>query len=673
MKLSIITINYNNLKGLAQTRKSIVCQTFKDYEWIVIDGGSSDGAKEFLQEHSDEIAYWCCEKDDGVYNAQNKGVKKAQGEYMIFMNSGDTFFCANTLETVFCKNKHTADILYGNWIQVYNDGRTEQKNAPEEISLHFFFNNNICHQAMFVKSSIMSASLYDESFKIYADWAKWIELLLSKCSFEYLYINICRFMMDGISQTDIATCKKEFKKVQEKSYSKAIRNTITNLLKDEDIIKRLEQSNSDYQEEIVRQQHLLTKAEEEKKNNIKEIEALQQELVVKQGIIDAQNSQLNHRSVRFALKIEKFLLRFKKDKASSPPNRFSSMTLCNIFDKALIKNSGLFDSKWYVEQYPEATMYQKSPLSHFLKIGYKKYYDPSPDFCMRRYAIAYPDIGDRNPLCHYLRQGKRQGRIRYTTKDMGVKKTVPTTFMPLISVIVTSYNYETYIGETLDSLVSQKYRNIEIIVVDDGSADNSVEVIKTYVNSYPYIHFYQHPDGKNCGIIASMRLGIEKAQGEFVAFCESDDYWHPENLEKKVEFINKYEDVVIISNAIKMFGDKSDVAAREWVCEHIRQLLKQGGNPIDIKYNKNFNFIPTLSSVMIRTDIIKNLDYNAPVPAWIDFWLYRQILIKYPLYFVDIEMTFWRQHNSYNGVANSSKIVNKLNEFLKKSDALIGI
>ena len=657
MKLSIITINYNNLNGLLRTRESIICQTFKDYEWIVIDGGSTDGAKEFLQEHNDEFAYWCSEKDKGVYNAQNKGITKAKGEYLIFMNSGDSFFSRDTLEKVFSQER-TADILYGNWIQVYNDGRMEQKNAPEDVSLHFFFNNNICHQAMFIKNSVMALSPYDEGFRIYADWAKWIELLLAKCTFEYVNVTICRFTMDGISQTDLNTCREEFKKIQENSYSKAIRNTIKNLLHDEEVIKNLKHSNSEFQEEIARQRNCLTKVEEKNRDKDKEIEALQQELATKQNIIDAQNSQLNHRSVRFALKIEKFLLRFKEGKWHHKKQKSPFRTLHHIFDKVynifLIKKSGLFDSKWYKEQYPDVTAYRKSPLSHFLKIGYKMYYDPSPDFCTKRYARAYPDVGDRNPLCHYLRKGKRQGRIKYTTKDMGVLKPVPTTLTPLISIVVTSYNYEKYIGETLDSLVNQTYRNIEVIVVDDGSADNSVDVIKDYVKRYPYIHLFQHPNGKNRGIIASMRLGINKAKGEFVAFCESDDYWHPENLDRKVEIINKYEDAVIIANDVKFFGDAESIKRFAPYNETRKAVVRDGGTPIDIRHYYQFNFIPTLSCIMIKRDILMTLNYDSPIPAWIDLWLYRQILQSHILYNCDKELTFWRQHpKSYNSIVSN--------------------
>ena len=104
MKVSIITISYNNLEGLKKTYDSISRQTFCDYEWIVIDGGSVDGTKAVLKEHEHELSFWCSEPDKGVYNAQNKGTEHANGEYCIYMNSGDSFFADDTLEKIFEKH-----------------------------------------------------------------------------------------------------------------------------------------------------------------------------------------------------------------------------------------------------------------------------------------------------------------------------------------------------------------------------------------------------------------------------------------------------------------------------------------------------------------------------------------------------------------------------------------
>ena len=112
MKLSIITVNLNNLEGLKKTYESVVCQTFTDYEWLVIDGGSTDGSREFIEQHQDKFAFWCSEPDKGIYNAMNKGIVRAKGEYLNFMNSGDCFACENTLTGVLGKPRK-ADALYG--------------------------------------------------------------------------------------------------------------------------------------------------------------------------------------------------------------------------------------------------------------------------------------------------------------------------------------------------------------------------------------------------------------------------------------------------------------------------------------------------------------------------------------------------------------------------------
>ena len=99
-KYSIITINYNNADGLRRTIESVVSQTFDDYEYVIIDGGSTDGSVDVIKEYENKISYWVSEKDGGIYNAMNKGVKASNGEYLIFMNSGDVFYRDKVLEDI---------------------------------------------------------------------------------------------------------------------------------------------------------------------------------------------------------------------------------------------------------------------------------------------------------------------------------------------------------------------------------------------------------------------------------------------------------------------------------------------------------------------------------------------------------------------------------------------
>ena len=112
MKYSIITVNFNNRDGLRKTIESVIHQTCRDYEYIVIDGGSTDGSVDVLKEYDKNIDYWVSEPDKGIYNAMNKGITQAHGEYLNFMNSGDCFYDKNVLENL-CEKGLSSDIIVG--------------------------------------------------------------------------------------------------------------------------------------------------------------------------------------------------------------------------------------------------------------------------------------------------------------------------------------------------------------------------------------------------------------------------------------------------------------------------------------------------------------------------------------------------------------------------------
>ena len=222
-KVSIITITYNNLDGLKRTRESVISQTYEDYEWIVIDGGSTDGTREFLQEHAEEMSYWCSEKDKGVYNAQNKGTSQASGDYCIYMNAGDSFYDKDVLKNVFSE-VHEEDILYGDWAQVFPNGKKKYIEPGNSVDYAFFFVDNICHQAMFIKTSLLKESPYDETYRLYADWAKWTEFAYKGKIFKYIHQRICYFMMDGMSAENEENNEKERKRVIEECYPGSLKS-----------------------------------------------------------------------------------------------------------------------------------------------------------------------------------------------------------------------------------------------------------------------------------------------------------------------------------------------------------------------------------------------------------------------------------------------------------------
>ena len=215
MKLSIITVNYNNKAGLQKTIDSVVAQTWRDFEWIIIDGGSTDGSKELIEQYQQHFSYWCSEPDKGVYNAMNKGIDKARGEYLQFLNSGDILQEKTVLEDVFKEDLY-GDMVYGDWNMVIDDDKSVFMKSPTRISLNFFYSSNICHQAMFIKLNVLKETGYDEAFHVYADWARWIQMCLEGATFQYIPIVVCEFdARGGLSRRDFQLLNQEKKRLLE--------------------------------------------------------------------------------------------------------------------------------------------------------------------------------------------------------------------------------------------------------------------------------------------------------------------------------------------------------------------------------------------------------------------------------------------------------------------------
>ncbi len=244
---------------------------------------------------------------------------------------------------------------------------------------------------------------------------------------------------------------------------------------------------------------------------------------------------------------------------------------------------------------------------------------------------------------------------------------------PLISVIIASYNYSNFITTTIDSVLSQTYKNYEIIIIDDGSTDDSRECIGKYVKKHNNVHLYTHPMCENKGLPETLKLGIRKSKGEYIAFCESDDYWHQEHLARKVRMINKYDNVNIILNGIKMFGDKDEIKFNSKYLKSINKLLREGKNKIQIIAGDKKNIIPTFSAVMIKSSELKDINFNSPIPAWIDFWLYRQVLKTNALYYLRDKLTYWRMHKSFNCKSKVEEYGKLSDMFIQQSDNLIDV
>ena len=197
MKLSIITVNFNNRNGLLRTARSIVGQSFSGFEWLVIDGGSTDGSQEIMSQFSAHIGWSVSEPDGGIYDAMNKGLAKASGEYVQFLNSGDSFIGRDVLEKVF-SDEHLADICYGDQWCVLGDSIIEKRSYPQAMDLRYLFRAPLGHQASFIRTTLAKEHPYRVKYSISADRAFFIELYLSGASFYYLNRPIVYFDTEGI-------------------------------------------------------------------------------------------------------------------------------------------------------------------------------------------------------------------------------------------------------------------------------------------------------------------------------------------------------------------------------------------------------------------------------------------------------------------------------------------
>ena len=343
-----------------------------------------------------------------------------------------------------------------------------------------------------------------------------------------------------------------------------------------------------------------------------------------------------------------------------------------------IKCSKYFNKHWYLKTYPDVEKAKVDPIEHYLKFGWKEGRNPGPHFDTLLYLNKYVDVKNKghNPLLHYERSGKKEGRVVFDA-DIGFIKKEPTIFdkktvyhNPKISIIVASYNYEQYISQTLDSLVGQTYKNFEIIVVDDGSTDNSEKIIKKYVKKYHNISLYRHENGENKGLTATVLLGIQKSTGDYIAFCESDDYWAPNHLEKKIQIINSYRHPRVIVNYVQMFGNQDRCRfIQEKYQKTAEKILNKTKCKIKFEDFRKQNLVMTFSCCMVEKKLLNKIDIeHNPCEQLLDLWIWRQLAIKYPFFVMPERLTFWRMHQSFTtqAVIDGKRFLAIQDEFLKR-------
>ena len=222
---SIITINFNDAIGLSKTIESVLSQSFTDYEYIIIDGGSTDGSVEVIKSHAEQLTYWVSEKDAGIYDAMNKGIAVAKGEYCLFLNSGDYLLADDILQKVSDYNL-SVDIIYGDMMTA-RDGVLEGKiTSPDKITRLFLIMNVIVHPAQFIKRDLfIKHGAYSKDYQIGSDYDFFLKhFFRTNFKSRHIPITVSVFDLGGISSNPLNQKKnlEERKNIQRKYYPKLI-------------------------------------------------------------------------------------------------------------------------------------------------------------------------------------------------------------------------------------------------------------------------------------------------------------------------------------------------------------------------------------------------------------------------------------------------------------------
>ncbi len=248
MKLSIITINRNNAEGLEKTLCSVAAQSFREFEYIVIDGASTDGSVEVIKKYEAQFAHlkWVSEPDRGIYNAMNKGLRMATGDYIQILNSGDCLASNDILERMLAALEEAGNpsILYGNMVKCFPDGRkmVDKCFAGQEITMLGMYTGTLNHDPAYIRRDLFEKyGYYDESLKIVSDWKWYMQaIILGGEKPQYVDLDVTLFDMTGISETNKKLDKEERDAVLEQLFPRTILADYERFASPIDMIKRLQ-------------------------------------------------------------------------------------------------------------------------------------------------------------------------------------------------------------------------------------------------------------------------------------------------------------------------------------------------------------------------------------------------------------------------------------------------
>ena len=639
-KVNIVTINLNNKDGLEKTIKSVVEQTYFDkVNYIVIDGESTDGSVDVIKNYDDKITHWVSEKDDGVYNAMNKGVDLCNGEYVLFLNSGDYFHDNKVIEDVY--EELDTDIVYGA-LNVHAGKR------QYIINDDYYLNKGLPHPSTFTKTELLRENKFNEDYKIISDWIFFYETIyLKRTNYKRLNRVISDFFIGGIS-SNAKSCNQEkerYLKSLEKddSYVKIAMCSIGRLENkyavefvdfyekmgvDKFYIYDNNYGDEEHFEEVLKPyvdnglveiinyrdksycqvqsyQDCYDKHGKEfdwicffdfdeyilLSENLKTMKQLlslgiynEYDVLHINELIYGDSEKLRYENIpltqRFTKPVQpidykrtfnfpenchvKTIVRGGLDKVSwngTPHTPTNTLKCCNAAGEPCKSNSPFVIPYCYKNVC--LRHYKTKTLEEYYEIKVKRGYpDGNKDLFKNRSWIDefFKENVKTKEKLEFINELLEREKIEYDCK---------------IGVVIPCYNSEAYIEETIDSLKKQTFTDWKCVIVNDGSTDNSEEVINRCLSGDSRFSYIKQ---ENHGLPYTRNVGIRSLNSKYIFCLDSDDIIDERYFELGVEFLDNNPDYSVFYGKAKFLYE--DGTTKDWNLPEYNYLRLLRGNMI---------------------------------------------------------------------------------------------
>lgn len=624
-KINIVTINLNNKEGLENTIKSVINQTYFDkVNYIVIDGGSTDGSKDVLEEHKQYFDYYESRKDNGRYNAMNKGIDKAVGDYILFLNSGDYLHDNNVLETIYDALDGTTDIIYGGMNVHAIQGR------QYVINDDYYLNKGLPHSSSFIKLSLLKENKYNEEYNIISDWIFFYEqIYLNKASYKQLDTLVSDFHIGGISSDYKAIKEEKTRYLNALSAPKIAMCSIGRLENKyvREFVEFYQKIGVDkffiYDNNYDGEEHFEDVLKPYVTNGLVQvINFRNKEKCQVAAYQDCYNKYGEDFDWICFFDFDEFLYLdgYKTLKDLLSQEIYNGYELFHV-NEMLYGDSGLlrYEDKLVVERFKTPVMpldYKKTydfPENCHVKsivrgkLGGKVRWNATPhtptgnlkccnalgEQCNGNSPFVIPYIHKNIWLRHYktktieefyntkVRRGYPDGNKDFfkthswvedffkenekTDEKLAIIREIKDKeknkmYEGPISIVIPCYNQGKYVRDTIISVKASRFKDFCCVIVNDGSTDNSEEVILDEIKGDDRFKYFKI---KNQGLSHARNFGISKTKSKYIMCLDSDDLISPYYIGEGIEFLEKYNEFSIFYGKAKFLYEE-DGSEVEW-------------------------------------------------------------------------------------------------------------